>query len=103
MDDAKEFVASLLKTVRDRLGNPLVSAFTIAWLVWNFRVVLVLVGDGDGGWRAKIDYLDKILLFLHTCGGFTASCFRSCSQAFGFLRFLHYCEKLRCFTLVKDI
>ena len=62
MDDAKEFVASMLKTVRDRLGNPLVSAFTIAWLIWNFRVVLVLVGEGEGGWRAKIDSLDKTLM-----------------------------------------
>lgn len=62
MDDAKEFVASLLKTVRDRLGNPFVSAFAIAWLIWNFRVILVLIGDGDGGWRAKIDYLDKTLM-----------------------------------------
>jgi len=62
MEDAKDFVASMLKTVRDRLGNPLVSAFAIAWLIWNFRVVLVLVGTGDGGWRAKIDYLDKTLM-----------------------------------------
>jgi hypothetical protein len=62
MDDAKEFVASLLKTVRDRLGNPLVSAFAIAWLIWNFRVVLVLIGQGDGGWAAKITYLDTRLM-----------------------------------------
>lgn len=62
MDDAKEFLASILKTMRERLGNPLLSAFAIAWAIWNFRVILVLVGDGDGGWLAKIDYLDKQLM-----------------------------------------
>lgn len=62
MDDAKEFLASILKTVRDRFSNPLISAFVIAWVIWNFRVVLVLIGTGDGGWLAKIDYLDKRLM-----------------------------------------
>lgn len=62
MDDAKEFLGSILKTIRDRFSNPLVSAFAIAWLIWNFRVVLVLLGSGDGGWLAKIEYLDKRLM-----------------------------------------
>jgi hypothetical protein len=62
MDEAKQFVAGLATTVKDRFGNPLVSAFAIAWLIWNFRIVLVLVGKGDGGWKAKIDYLDKVLM-----------------------------------------
>jgi hypothetical protein len=62
VDDTKEFIASMIKTVRDRLGNPLISAFVISWLIWNFRVVLVLIGSGDGGWRAKINYLDSQLM-----------------------------------------
>jgi hypothetical protein len=62
MDEAKQFVAALATTLRDRLGNPLVSAFSIAWLIWNFRIVLVLVGTGDGGWKSKIDYLDRVLM-----------------------------------------
>jgi hypothetical protein len=42
--------------------DPLVSAFAIAWCIWNWRILLVLIGDGDGGWLAKIDYLDKRLM-----------------------------------------
>lgn len=62
MDDIKEFLTSLFKSARDRVANPFVGAFLLAWAVWNFRIILVLVGDGgddDGGWQAKIEYLDK--------------------------------------------
>ena len=60
MDDAKNFVLGIFQTVRERFGNPLVSAFAIAWAIWNFRLLLVLVGDG--GWRDKIVYIDTKLM-----------------------------------------
>lgn len=62
MDDAKGFLQGMLETVRDRLGNPLVSAFACAWAVWNFRLLLVLIGDGEGGWLAKLKYIDERLM-----------------------------------------
>lgn len=62
MDTIKDIVASFFGSLRERLGHPLIGAFAIAWAVWNFRVLLVLVGDGDGGWLAKIEYLDKKLM-----------------------------------------
>lgn len=62
MDDAKNFVLGIFQTVRERFGNPLVSAYSIAWAVWNFRLIMVIFGGGDGGWRAKVTYIDKQLM-----------------------------------------
>lgn len=63
MDDAKTFVLGMMQTVRERLGNPFVSAFAISWLIWNFRLVLIFVGDaGPGGWHQKIKYIDEKLM-----------------------------------------
>lgn len=62
MDDAKNFVMGLLQTARDRFGNPFISAFAFAWFAWNFRLILVIVGDGSGGWEAKIKYIDSKLM-----------------------------------------
>lgn len=62
MDDAKNFVLGIFQTVKERFGNPLISAFVIAWVVWNFRLLLVLIGSGDGGWQAKITYIDTKLM-----------------------------------------
>ncbi|RLJ40543.1 hypothetical protein [Acidovorax sp. 106] len=61
MDDAKTFVLGIFQTVRERFGNPLVSAFVVAWAIWNFRLLLVFLGSGDGGWKAKISYIDNYL------------------------------------------
>lgn len=62
MDSVKEVLTSFVESMRDRIGNPLVGAFFLSWLVWNFRLVLVLVGDGEGGWKAKLDFIDKTLM-----------------------------------------
>ncbi len=62
MDDAKNFVLGIFQTVKERFGNPLISAFVIAWGIWNFRLLLVLIGSGDGGWQAKITYIDTKLM-----------------------------------------
>lgn len=62
MDDAKNFVLGIFQTVKERFGNPLVSAFVVAWAIWNFRLLLVLVGSGTGGWQAKITYIDTRLM-----------------------------------------
>lgn len=62
MEDAKNFVLGIFQTVKERFGNPLVSAFAVAWAIWNFRLLLVLIGTGDGGWKAKITYIDTVLM-----------------------------------------
>lgn len=62
MDDAKNFVLGIFQTVKERFGNPLISAYALAWAVWNFRLLMVVMGDGDGGWRAKINYIDTQLM-----------------------------------------
>lgn len=79
MDDAKAFLLGLMQTARERFGNPLIGAFAIAWAIWNFRIILVLVGNGDGGWKAKLEHIDTVLMptrwvwFWH--GYFWPTCF----------------------------
>lgn len=62
MDDAKNFLLGLMQTARERFGNPLISAFAISWIIWNFRLVLIFFGNGDGGWQGKITYIDTKLM-----------------------------------------
>ena len=62
MDEAKTFLLGVMQTARERFGNPLISAFAIAWAIWNFRLLLVLIGNGEGGWQAKITYIDTRLM-----------------------------------------
>lgn len=60
MDSIKDVWDSVRLNLLDRLGNPLVGAFCLAWSVWNFRLILVVVGGGD--WKTKLDYIDKVLM-----------------------------------------
>lgn len=57
MDDAKNFVLSMMNTVKERIGNPFIGAFATAWFIWNFKIVLVVLSKGEGGWKAKIQYI----------------------------------------------
>ncbi len=59
MDTLREVFDSLRNHIRSRLGNPLYGAYVVAWLAINFRLLLVLIGDG--GWREKIAYIDATL------------------------------------------
>lgn len=87
MDTIKEVFGSVFESLRDRLGNPLVGSYIFAWLLWNFRLVLVLIGDGSGGWAEKIAYIDNKLMvsswdwFLH---GLAMSLLFSCLWVFCF-------------------
>lgn len=62
MDDTKNFLLDLMQTAKERFGNPLVTAFILSWIVWNFRLLLVFFGSGEGGWQAKITYIDTRLM-----------------------------------------
>lgn len=59
METIRELFDSLRLYLKDRLSNPLYAAYIVAWAILNFRLVLVLVGDG--GWREKIAYIDTSL------------------------------------------
>lgn len=59
MDTIKELLASVRFQLAERLGNPLSGAFIVAWLVANFRLLLVLFSDGE--WREKLRYIDATL------------------------------------------
>lgn len=60
MDAIKDLWDSIRLNLLDRLGNPLVGAFGLAWSIWNFRILLVAFGEG--GWKPKIEYLDQRLM-----------------------------------------
>ena len=59
MDTLKELLQSLTTHLRERVSNPLYGAFIISWIVFNFRLLMVLVGDG--GFREKIEFIDFAL------------------------------------------
>lgn len=59
MDTIKELSASVRDYLRDRTSNPIYGAFVVSWVVLNFRVLLVVFGDGSA--RDKIQYLDERL------------------------------------------
>jgi len=56
MDD---FLKELRDAVVARFRNPFLACFLLAWPVWNFRLVIVLLGKGD--FQQKLDYIDKHL------------------------------------------
>lgn len=56
MDAIRDLFQSLTGYLRDRLSNPFYGAFLIAWGVANFRLVLVLIGDGST--QSKIAFID---------------------------------------------
>jgi hypothetical protein len=60
METIRDLWNSLRIGLLDRLSNPLLGAFCVAWSVWNFRIVVAILGNGD--WREKIEYIDKKLM-----------------------------------------
>lgn len=59
MESWRELSSSLSSYVRGRVTNPIFGAYLVAWGVLNFRLVLVLIGDGS--WADKIGYIDTRL------------------------------------------
>jgi len=59
MEAIKEIFASIRFQLSERLGNPLTGAFILAWCLINFRLFVVVFGEGE--WPAKIEYIDKTL------------------------------------------
>lgn len=59
MDTLREVLDSLKVHVRDRVSNPLYGAFLVSWVVFNYRLLLVLIGEGT--WRDKITFIDLTL------------------------------------------
>ncbi len=59
MDTFREFISSVNEAIRQRLGNPLLGAFLIAWTGWNFRLIMTMLGDDQS--REKIRYIDTVL------------------------------------------
>ena len=59
MDTIRDLLFSLRVQLRERLKNLLYGSFIIAWSILNFRLLLVLFGDGK--WAEKITYIDSKL------------------------------------------
>lgn len=59
MESIRDLFESFRSYLRDRLANPLYVSFVIAWGVLNFRLLMVVFGDG--GWKEKIEFIDTQL------------------------------------------
>ncbi len=59
MDTWRDISNSLSVYLRGRLVNPIFGAYLVAWSVINFRLLLVLLGEGT--WQEKIGYIDTRL------------------------------------------
>lgn len=59
MESVRDVLESFRSYLRDRLANPLYVSFVIAWCVLNFRLLMVVFGDG--GWKEKIDFINTQL------------------------------------------
>jgi hypothetical protein len=54
-----DFLDSMTASMKDRVSNPLSGSFIIAWCIANFRLLLVIVGDGD--FDKKLTYINTYL------------------------------------------
>lgn len=59
METLKEFWGGFRGQVADRLGNPFAGAFLIAWVAFNFRLLVVLFWIEP--YREKFQYIDEML------------------------------------------
>ena len=59
METGKEFFDAIKGQLSERLANPFTGAFCIAWLIWNFRLLMVFVGEG--AYQEKFTYIDANL------------------------------------------
>jgi hypothetical protein len=51
---------SVADTIKERFGNPFVSAFMASWLLINFRITLTLLGDAKA--EQKISFIENYLI-----------------------------------------
>lgn len=59
METVKEFFNAIKGQLSERLANPFTGAFCIAWVIWNFRLLMVFVGKGT--YQEKFLYIDTSL------------------------------------------
>lgn len=59
MESVKDFLDSMKSYLRGRFSNPLYAAYFFAWSYLNFRLLMVIFGEGS--WKEKITYIDGSL------------------------------------------
>lgn len=59
MDTIKELFDAIKGQLSERLANPFTGAFCIAWVIWNFRLLMVFMGKGT--YQDKFLYIDTDL------------------------------------------
>jgi hypothetical protein len=55
----ENIVNSIKATLYDRTSSPLFGSFALSWAVWNYRVLVVLLGSGD--FSNKLAFIDQQL------------------------------------------
>ncbi|MEJ8813420.1 hypothetical protein WKW77_20200 [Variovorax ureilyticus] len=59
METVKEFFDAIKGQLSERLANPFTGAFCIAWVILNFRLLMVFAGTGT--YQEKFAYIDASL------------------------------------------
>lgn len=59
METVSDVFGSIKEYIKGRFENPLYATYIVAWSYLNFRLLLVLFGEG--GWKDKIRYIDGSL------------------------------------------
>lgn len=52
----REVASAVREQLYERVSSPLAGAFLLAWAVWNFKLIMVILGDGT--YQDKIAFID---------------------------------------------
>lgn len=58
-NESQSFLDFLTNALKDRVSNPVTSAVAVSWLIWNYKVVLIILSD------LKVDEKFKSIEYLH--------------------------------------
>lgn len=56
LEAIKELLGAVRAHIQERAASPLTGAFVVSWCIWNFKLLLVVLGDGS--YREKISFIE---------------------------------------------
>lgn len=66
---AKDLLGGMRSLIKERLVSPLLPAFILSWLIWNYRVILTILSDED--LETKFSVIEKMFptFWIHCLDG----------------------------------
>ncbi|WP_140626391.1 hypothetical protein [Methylibium rhizosphaerae] len=59
VETLKELLGAVRSQIQERVASPLTGAFVISWGIWNFKLILVVFGDGP--YKDKVSFIETQL------------------------------------------